>query len=97
VVDPHYAFYPTLEFGLNQAIVGGAARDAEESVLSAIGSAAAQFLDSTLKAGEVIGSTSLLSMIDHMHPLPGRVVKNPWWCKCWGAWVIRLPSNTPIA
>ena len=61
------------KFGLNQAIVGDAARDAEESVPSAIGSAAAQFLDSSLKAGEVIGisswSTSLLSMIDHMHPL----------------------------
>jgi DNA-binding transcriptional regulator LsrR (DeoR family) len=61
------------KFGLNQAIVGDAARDSEESVLSAIGSAAAQFLESTLKAGEVIGisswSTSLLSMIDHMHPL----------------------------
>ena len=60
------------KFGLNQAIVGDAARDSEESVLSAIGSAAAQFLESTLK-GEVIGisswSTSLLSMIDHMHPL----------------------------
>jgi DNA-binding transcriptional regulator LsrR (DeoR family) len=61
------------KFGLNQAIVGDAARDSEESVLSAIGSAAAQFLESTLKPGEVIGisswSTSLVSMIDHMHPL----------------------------
>jgi DNA-binding transcriptional regulator LsrR (DeoR family) len=59
-------------FTLNQAIVADASRDSEESVLSAIGSAAAQFLESTLK-GEVIGisswSTSLLSMIDHMHPL----------------------------
>jgi DNA-binding transcriptional regulator LsrR (DeoR family) len=60
------------KFGLNQAIVADASRDSEESVLSAIGSAAAQFLESTVK-GEVIGisswSTSLLSMIDHMHPL----------------------------
>ena len=60
------------KFSLNQAIVADASRDSEESVLSAIGSAAAQFLESTLK-GEVIGisswSTSLLSMIDHMHPL----------------------------
>jgi DNA-binding transcriptional regulator LsrR (DeoR family) len=60
-------------FSLNQVIVGDAARDSEESVLSAIGSAAAQFLESTLKAGEVIGisswSTSLLSMVDHMHPV----------------------------
>jgi DNA-binding transcriptional regulator LsrR (DeoR family) len=61
------------KFGLNQAIVGDAARDSEESVRSAIGSAAAQFLEFMLKPGEVIGisswSTSLLSMIDHMHPL----------------------------
>jgi len=61
------------KFGLNQAIVGDAARDSEESVLSAIGSAAAQFLESTLKAGEVIGisswSASLLSMVDQMHPI----------------------------
>jgi DNA-binding transcriptional regulator LsrR (DeoR family) len=60
-------------FGLHQVIVGDAARDSEESVLSAIGSAAAQFLESTLKAGEVIGisswSSSLLSMVDHMHPV----------------------------
>jgi DNA-binding transcriptional regulator LsrR (DeoR family) len=61
------------KFSLHQAIVGDAVRDSEESVLSAIGSAAAQFLESTLKAGEVIGisswSTTLLSMVDHMHPI----------------------------
>jgi DNA-binding transcriptional regulator LsrR (DeoR family) len=60
-------------FGLSQAIVGDAAGDSEESVLSAIGSAAAQFLESTLKTGEVIGisswSTTLLSMVEHMHPV----------------------------
>jgi DNA-binding transcriptional regulator LsrR (DeoR family) len=61
------------KFSLQQAVVGDAVRDSEESVLSAIGSAAAQFLESTLKAGEVIGisswSTTLLSMVDHMHPI----------------------------
>lgn len=60
------------KFGLTQAIVGDAMRDSEEFVLNAIGSAAAQFVESTLKAGEVIGisswSASLLSMVDHMHP-----------------------------
>ena len=60
------------KFGLTQAIVGDATRDSEEFVLNAIGSAAAQFVESTLKAGEVIGisswSESLLSMVDHMHP-----------------------------
>jgi DNA-binding transcriptional regulator LsrR (DeoR family) len=39
------------KFGLNQAIIGDAARDSEESVLSAIGSAAAQFLEFMLKPG----------------------------------------------
>jgi len=60
------------KFGLTQAIVGDAMRDSEEFVLNAIGSAAAQFVESTLKADEVIGisswSESLLSMVDHMHP-----------------------------
>ena len=60
------------KFGLTQAIVGDAMRDSEEFVLNAIGSAAAQFIESTLKAGEVIGisswSESLLSMVEHMHP-----------------------------
>jgi DNA-binding transcriptional regulator LsrR (DeoR family) len=60
------------KFGLTQAIVGYAMRDSEEIVLNAIGSAAAQFIESTLKAGEVIGisswSESLLSMVEHMHP-----------------------------
>jgi DNA-binding transcriptional regulator LsrR (DeoR family) len=60
------------KFGLTQAIVGDAMRDSEEFVLNAIGSAAAQFIESTLKAGEVIGisswSASLLSMVEHMHP-----------------------------
>jgi DNA-binding transcriptional regulator LsrR (DeoR family) len=59
-------------FGLQQAIVGDATRDSEEAVLNAIGAAAAHFLESTLKTGEVIGisswSSSLLSMVDHMHP-----------------------------
>jgi DNA-binding transcriptional regulator LsrR (DeoR family) len=60
------------KFGLTQAIVGDAMRDSEEFVLNAIGSAAAQYIESTLKAGEVIGisswSASLLSMVEHMHP-----------------------------
>ena len=60
------------KFGLSQAVVGDASRDSEDSVLNAIGSAAAQFLESTLKAGEVIGisswSASILSMVEHMHP-----------------------------
>jgi DNA-binding transcriptional regulator LsrR (DeoR family) len=60
------------KFGLTQAIIGDAMRDSEEFVLNAIGSAAAQFIESTLKTGEIIGisswSESLLSMVEHMHP-----------------------------
>jgi DNA-binding transcriptional regulator LsrR (DeoR family) len=60
-------------FGLSQMVIAEAARDTEEAVLSAIGSAAAQLVESTLKSGEVIGisswSASLLSMVDQMHPL----------------------------
>src|ERR1700719_1360948 len=60
-------------FGLSQAVIAEAARDAEEAVLNAIGSAAAQLVESSLKSGEVIGisswSASLLSMVDQMHPI----------------------------
>jgi DNA-binding transcriptional regulator LsrR (DeoR family) len=61
------------KFGLNQVVIAEAVRDAEEAVLNAIGSAAAQLLETTLKSGEVIGisswSASLLSMVDQMHPV----------------------------
>jgi DNA-binding transcriptional regulator LsrR (DeoR family) len=60
------------KFSLRQAIIGDAPRDSEDFVRNAIGSAAAQFIESTLKSGEVIGisswSESLLSMVDHMQP-----------------------------
>src|ERR1700751_4777114 len=60
-------------FGLSQVVIAEAARDAEEAVLNAIGSAAAQLLETTLKSGELIGisswSASLLSMVDQMHPV----------------------------
>jgi DNA-binding transcriptional regulator LsrR (DeoR family) len=60
-------------FGLSEVIIAEASRDSEEAVLNAIGSAAAQFLETTLKSGEVIGisswSASLLSMVDQMHPV----------------------------
>jgi DNA-binding transcriptional regulator LsrR (DeoR family) len=60
-------------FGLSHVVLAAAGRDAEEPVLSAIGSAAAQLLETMLKSGDVIGisswSASLLSMVDQMHPL----------------------------
>ncbi|MBV9644073.1 MAG: sugar-binding transcriptional regulator [Verrucomicrobia bacterium] len=77
VVTPPGAFAELEElierrFELGQVIIGEATSDSEQGVRAAIGSAAAQFLESTLKAGEVIGisswSASLLSMVEHMHP-----------------------------
>ncbi len=54
-------------------VIAEAARDTEEAVLNAIGSAAAQLVEATLKSGDVIGisswSASLLSMVDQMHPV----------------------------
>jgi DNA-binding transcriptional regulator LsrR (DeoR family) len=65
-------------FGVNQVVIAEAARDTEEAVLSAIGSGAAQLLETTLKSGDIIGisswSASLLSMVDQMHPI--RNIKN---------------------
>ncbi len=61
------------KFALMQVVIAEASRDTEEAVIKAIGSAAAQLLESTLKTGEVIGisswSASLLSMVDQMHPI----------------------------
>lgn len=61
------------KFRLQQAIVASASRDAEDAILPAIGSSAAHFVESTLRSGEVIGisswSSSLLAMVDQMHPL----------------------------
>src|SRR5262245_55688214 len=78
VVTPPGAFAELEEllehrFGLSQVIVGEATIDAEEAVLAAIGSAAAQFLESIIKSKEVIGisswSASLLSTVAQMHPV----------------------------
>jgi DNA-binding transcriptional regulator LsrR (DeoR family) len=83
VVTPPGAFAELEEliehrFGLSQVIVGEATSDSEEPVLAAIGSAAAQFLESIVKSKEVIGisswSTSLLSTVAQMHPV--RKVEN---------------------
>jgi DNA-binding transcriptional regulator LsrR (DeoR family) len=83
VVTPPGAFAELEElierkFGLSQVVIGEATADSEDAVLSAIGSAAAQFLESIVKSGEVIGlsswSASLLSTVDQMHPI--RKVQN---------------------
>jgi DNA-binding transcriptional regulator LsrR (DeoR family) len=60
-------------FNLSQVIIGEAGRDSEEQILSAIGSAAAHFLETTVTSGDLIGvsswSASLLSMVEQMHPI----------------------------
>src|SRR3984957_14361275 len=61
------------KFTLSQVIIGEAGRDTEEQILTAIGSAAAHFLETTVTSGDVIGvsswSASLLSMVEQMHPI----------------------------
>src|ERR1700758_2300746 len=60
VVTPAGAFAELEEmleqrFGLSQVIIGEATTDAEEAVLAAIGSAAAEYLESTVRSAEIIG------------------------------------------
>jgi DNA-binding transcriptional regulator LsrR (DeoR family) len=65
-------------FRLSQVIIAESDSDSEEAVRTAIGSAAAQFLESTVRSDEVIGisswSSSLLSTVNQMHPV--RKVEN---------------------
>jgi DNA-binding transcriptional regulator LsrR (DeoR family) len=78
-IDVPRGTFPDLEdrlrqkFGLAEAIVADCAEDREEPILSSIGDAAAHFLESTLKDGEVIGisswSQTLLRMVDKTHPM----------------------------
>ena len=61
------------KFNLSQVIIGEAGRDSEEQILTAIGSAAAHYLETSVTSGDVIGvsswSASLLSMVEQMHPI----------------------------
>ncbi|MEO8285285.1 MAG: sugar-binding transcriptional regulator [Chloroflexota bacterium] len=69
--------YPELEdalqktYGLKEALVVDSVED-DEQILRDIGAAAAFYLETTLKQGEVIGisswSSTILSMVDAMHP-----------------------------
>jgi DNA-binding transcriptional regulator LsrR (DeoR family) len=73
--------YPELEedlqarYGLKHVIVVDAVADDEERILRDLGSAAAYYVETTLKPGEVVGisswSATLLAMVDAMHPLRG--------------------------
>ncbi len=75
---PHGAFTELEEelqaaYGLKEAIVVESGED-EEQIMRDIGAAAAYYVETTLKSGETIGisswSSSLLAMVDAMHPLP---------------------------
>jgi DNA-binding transcriptional regulator LsrR (DeoR family) len=58
-------------YGLAEAIVVEAAETSEDSILSAIGAAAAHYVETTLQDGEVIGlsswSASLLRLVDNLN------------------------------
>lgn len=60
-------------YGLDQAIVAESVSGTEESVIAAIGDAAAHFVETTVADHEVIGlsswSSSLLRMVDSIRPL----------------------------
>lgn len=70
--------YPELEkevqhkFAVSDVIVAHCEEDREPQILEAIGEAAAYFLETTMREGEVIGisswSQSLLRMVDNIHP-----------------------------
>ena len=72
------ATYPQLEealeaqFGLKEAIVVDSVADDEDQLFRDIGSAAAFYVETTLKQREVLGisswSATLLAMVDAMHP-----------------------------
>ena len=72
--------YPELEealekrYGLKEAIVADCVSDDEKQILRDIGGAAAHYVETTTKPGEVIGisswSASLLALVNAMHPLP---------------------------
>lgn len=61
-------------FGLRDAIVVDCMREDEEIIQREIGAAAAYYVESIIKANEVIGLSSwsgtLLALIDAMHPVP---------------------------
>jgi DNA-binding transcriptional regulator LsrR (DeoR family) len=60
-------------YGLKEAIVVDTGED-DDQILRDLGAAAAYYVETTLKPGEVIGisswSATLLAMVDAMHPLP---------------------------
>jgi DNA-binding transcriptional regulator LsrR (DeoR family) len=78
VISPVGAFLDLEEllekkFGLRQVLIAEAARDSEEAILTAIGTTAAHFLETTVRSGEIIGVSDwkehLLSTVQHLRPM----------------------------
>ncbi len=61
------------KYALKEVIVAHCSADEDEAILRALGSAAAFYLENTLKKNEVVGisswSATLLQMVEAMHPL----------------------------
>ncbi len=66
-------------YGLKDVIVVDTVED-DDQILRDIGSAAAYYVETTVRRGEVVGisswSASLLAMVDAMHPLPKSIEAN---------------------
>lgn len=85
IVVPPAGTYPELEesvrakFTLADVVVTDAAEDDQRTLLSALGSSAAAYLETTLTGGDRIGisswSSTLLATVDAMAPRPGRVAE----------------------
>jgi len=78
---PHGAYTEIEEeleaaYGLKEAIVVDSGTD-EDQILRDLGAAAAYYVETTLKSSEIIGisswSSTLVAMVDAMHPLPRSV------------------------
>lgn len=80
VIDPPKGVYAEMEdrltqtYGLRDVVIADATLDDDEVVVRDIGSAAAYYLETSLKPGDVVGisswSATLLAMVDAMHPVP---------------------------
>lgn len=81
IVSPPNGVYTELEerlaaaYNLKDVVVADAMLDDDEMILRDIGSAAAYYLETTLRSNEVIGisswSATLLAMVDAMRDIPG--------------------------
>lgn len=81
IVTPPNGVYTELEerlaeaFDLKDVVVADAMLDDDEIILRDIGSAAAYYLETTLRSNEIIGisswSATLLAMVDAMRDIPG--------------------------